>query len=1246
MGVLTWSKAGRGCVRGALILAPLLLVACAEVDKRLLEEAAGDGDGDTGGGDGDAMVGDGDGDAVVGDGDGDGDAVVGDGDGDAAMNDCMANPDNEMCPFICREVCNDIDDDCDGEVDENSPDDPVCALENAEALCVRGECVVIMCEPGFDDCDAVEDNGCEVDLDDPSTCGGCDSACLYATMVAGCDAQTCVPLGCLNGLDDCDNDPAECETSVTTLDNCGGCGALCDGLANALPQCDLGVCDVASCIGDFADCTNEEGCETPTTDINNCGGCGMVCELVGSGESCSSGACLTDGACDPGFADCDGSDLTACVRVDTDEHCGACNEACTVDDLENVQSAGCAAGSCEFACQAGFDDCDGPGGIDGCEQALRTLTNCGACGVQCSLANAAATCDDGSCGIDTCTGLYASCDDDDTNGCEQRLNDPSHCGACNNVCPNNEPFCVGGRCAEEACPEPTADCDSDLMGTCETDLSQIDDCGACDIGCAFDGNISPHASLSCAETNSTPGMKEWGCAISCDSGWEDCDGNYANGCEVDLSSPSNCGGCGNTCNVDRGTAACQNGTCINAGCDPDWDDCDNDPLTCDTFINDTNNCGGCGITCNFAFSVGICGGAEGSRACEIASCNPSYRDDCDGNINTGCESDSRNDDNNCNSCGNDCGGLPGVNTAHCSASTCVVDTCNNNRADCNQGPGCETYLTDASSCGSCNNDCTGIPNTVSVSCVDNGGLECRIDTCSPGLRSCDGNTGNGCETNIDNDESNCGGCAGVDNEPCSSLPHTTGSTCSGGSCQIDGCIAPWEDCNGLVADGCELDSSAQSCCDVLADRDGDGVNDCDDGCPDDAGFAAPTDCGCPSAPAAAGTACADDPCGIAAQCDGDATCGDVSACQPTGTCTFVRDPALPSVGYWFCSTGQNWSNGQSRCRGAGPGWDYVTIDSSQENSFVQANRGGDWWIGASDGGNEGNWRWSRDNIQFWQGQSSGSTVGGLYANWDGSNPSGDGLLGLSPKDCAYIESDGQWDDTSCGNSRGYICEGPADACPFSHKVLPGICGCDTADTDSDGDGVADCNDGCPDDSSLSVPGACGCPSTPAPQGTPCTDNCGLSNTCDNAGICGDPSSCIPPGTCTFHTYGGMSSSGYWYCTNTVNWTTAEANCASINAHLVRVNDVQENDFLWPIQAGADAFMGANDRASEDNWVWHDGSNFWDGEENGSAQNGLYNNWNAGEPNDSSGQDCGQIYANGTWDDQDCGSSLPYWCEVP
>lgn len=50
------------------------------------------------------------------------------------------------------------------------------------------------------------------------------------------------------------------------------------------------------------------------------------------------------------------------------------------------------------------------------------------------------------------------------------------------------------------------------------------------------------------------------CSWSCQDGFADCDGNAANGCEVDLNTFANCGACGVKCKAEVGV--CQNRVCV------------------------------------------------------------------------------------------------------------------------------------------------------------------------------------------------------------------------------------------------------------------------------------------------------------------------------------------------------------------------------------------------------------------------------------------------------------------------------------------------------------------------------------------------------------------------------------------------------------------------------------------------------------------------------------------------------------
>jgi len=85
------------------------------------------------------------------------------------------------------EVCNGMDDDCDGMTDEDfdlSMDQNncgtcgnVCTFAHGSGTCSSGSCVVSACDPGFDNCDGTDSNGCEADLSLPATCGDCATTC-------------------------------------------------------------------------------------------------------------------------------------------------------------------------------------------------------------------------------------------------------------------------------------------------------------------------------------------------------------------------------------------------------------------------------------------------------------------------------------------------------------------------------------------------------------------------------------------------------------------------------------------------------------------------------------------------------------------------------------------------------------------------------------------------------------------------------------------------------------------------------------------------------------------------------------------------------------------------------------------------------------------------------------------------------------------------------------------------------------
>ena|SRR5579871_6391110 len=179
----------------------------------------------------------------------------------------------------------------------------VCNLQNAQAACIGGKCVVAQCNVGFSNCDGIDLNGCEANTSsDINNCGGCNAKCAQvANATIGCSMSKCVITGCLNGFQNCNglyNDG--CESNVTSdPNNCGSCGKTCANTANvASTKCGNSACLVNTCNAGFADCNGlyGDGCEINTTsDANNCGGCAKPCQ---NGNVCVMSMCSAN-ACDP-----------------------------------------------------------------------------------------------------------------------------------------------------------------------------------------------------------------------------------------------------------------------------------------------------------------------------------------------------------------------------------------------------------------------------------------------------------------------------------------------------------------------------------------------------------------------------------------------------------------------------------------------------------------------------------------------------------------------------------------------------------------------------------------------------------------------------------------------------------------------------------------------------------------------------------------------------------------------------------
>ena len=290
-----------------------------------------------------------------------------------------------------------------------------------------------------------------------------------------------------------------------------------------------------------------------STDNNNCGSCGNVCNFSNASSSCISGICSLN--CNAGFANCDNIKTNGCEVNITNNvfNCGGCGVACAT--FPNSTGPSCVGSACGIGgCNTGFANCDNITS-NGCEVNLtNNVNNCGSCGNICSFANASANCISSTCGIGSCNAGFANCDGLSSNGCEiNTTNNVNNCGSCGIACPTgpNVAFvsCNASTCGI-TCNAGYANCDGLNSNGCEINLTNnVNNCGSCGLVCFTGPNVS---AVSC--NASTCGI------AACNAGFANCDGNLANGCEINTNTNhNNCGSCGHVCS---GVQTCTGGVCM------------------------------------------------------------------------------------------------------------------------------------------------------------------------------------------------------------------------------------------------------------------------------------------------------------------------------------------------------------------------------------------------------------------------------------------------------------------------------------------------------------------------------------------------------------------------------------------------------------------------------------------------------------------------------------------------------------
>lgn len=152
------------------------------------------------------------------------------------LEDRHCGPDEKSCPQGC--------------VPKNDPTTGCallqcapCAPPHAKAKCgVNGECSLDGCLGTWRDCDHDPMTGCETDVaHDPRNCETCGHMCdKPANGIAGCSNKQCVIGGCNPGWENCNGDDSDgCEHQIWTDLECMTCDLACtEGT-----HCVQGVCE-------------------------------------------------------------------------------------------------------------------------------------------------------------------------------------------------------------------------------------------------------------------------------------------------------------------------------------------------------------------------------------------------------------------------------------------------------------------------------------------------------------------------------------------------------------------------------------------------------------------------------------------------------------------------------------------------------------------------------------------------------------------------------------------------------------------------------------------------------------------------------------------------------------------------------------------------------------------------------------------------------------------------------------------
>ncbi len=229
------------------------------------------------------------------------------------------------------------------------------------------------------------------------------------------------------------------DTDVDCGGNCSPCadGKTCTLGGDCADQvCLNGHCSAPSC---------SDGFQNGTESDVDCGGTGD-CARCGQGAKCKIGTDCTTGTCTQGH--CAEAQCMNGVRdgqesdVDCGGNCPQCADGSHCNGNNDCQSASCVNGLCQAQATC----------FDGIKNGQETDVDCG--GPNCTACSdgqacvSSSDCSEFNCSQKLCCAAgMANCNGSSFDGCEVTLaSDPSNCGSCGHLCPQNTPQCSNGVC--------------------------------------------------------------------------------------------------------------------------------------------------------------------------------------------------------------------------------------------------------------------------------------------------------------------------------------------------------------------------------------------------------------------------------------------------------------------------------------------------------------------------------------------------------------------------------------------------------------------------------------------------------------------------------------------------------------------------------------------------------------------------------------------------------------------------------